>query len=102
MVNFKFAKVHCYQQIQSFLITPQYITSNFNRIALDRNKVKVMVHVGQKRYNIVRKEKKSWKRSFYFFTVCLNYTLNNDNAIFFAASVTTSIRYFLPPKIPTH
>jgi hypothetical protein len=49
MVNFKFAKVHCYQQIQSFLITPQYITSNFNRIALDRNKVKEMVHVGQKR-----------------------------------------------------
>jgi hypothetical protein len=22
MVNFKFAKFHCYQQIQSFLITP--------------------------------------------------------------------------------
>jgi hypothetical protein len=24
MVNFKFAKFHCYQQIQSFLITPYY------------------------------------------------------------------------------
>jgi hypothetical protein len=26
MVNFKFAKFHCYQQIQSFLITP-YVRS---------------------------------------------------------------------------
>jgi hypothetical protein len=24
MVNFKFAKFHCYQQTQSFLITPHY------------------------------------------------------------------------------
>jgi hypothetical protein len=24
MVNFKFAKFHCYQQIQSFLITPYF------------------------------------------------------------------------------
>jgi hypothetical protein len=24
MVNFKFAKFHCYQQTQSFLITPYY------------------------------------------------------------------------------
>jgi hypothetical protein len=24
MVNFKFAKFHCYQQIQSFLITPNF------------------------------------------------------------------------------
>jgi hypothetical protein len=28
MVNFKFAKFHCYQQIQSFLITPYYRGQN--------------------------------------------------------------------------
>jgi hypothetical protein len=49
---------------------------------------------------MVRKEKKNWKRSFYFFTVCRNYTLNNDNAIFFCCFRNNFYPIFPPTKDP--
>jgi hypothetical protein len=38
MVNFKFAKFHCYQQTQSFLITPYYNHGRKKRNAKKRPK----------------------------------------------------------------
>jgi hypothetical protein len=48
MVNFKFAKFHCYQQIQSFLITPYNISFSRSGVGIHFSDVNVVTEVEQK------------------------------------------------------